>query len=409
MRKAISFTLIIFIFFLVYQVGINYLKRDHSIEYDIETETGELYLVNEDYSYEDNDTYTIRLKDSSNNSFVFDVKNSFNKQREIVKEVLTYFDEDSNVFCISLKLVNDDSPVEPRCLIDNVVYSYSYIQDKYDITKFLDSITNLDYKKYKEQSNVREDSGIKVNKDYLEDRELIVIYDYKRVVMHNKINSDYFVFATSDNYKNTIGQRVGKYYLIPKLTENAVISNFIKYDLETNLKKEVPVPKISKQFYINGVYDDKLYVFDKSEMIQYSIDPYNDEVNTVSDGNEGIIYENGKEKKVSVYDLAQNEMVFTPDTSDYKSIDYDEIYLGDGYAIYLKNDAYYKVYKKYPNSPIYLFDADDVREIVIRDNNVYYVKGDSIYRYNSYGNIVLVTKNEFKFNSDNIYDVYLID
>ena len=409
MRKAISFTLILFIFFLVYQFGINYVKREHRASYNIELDNGEYYFVDEDYSYKDNDTYIIRLRDSSNHSFVFNVKNNFNKQREIVKDVFTYQNKDSNIYCISLKLVNDNSPVEPRCLIDNVVYSYSYIKDKYNITEFLDSLTNLDYKKYQEESNVRDDSGIHVNKDYLEDRELIIVYDYKRVVLHNNINSDYFVFSTADNYKNTIGIRVGKYYLIPKLTENAVISNFIKYDLNSNLKRELPVPKISKQFYINGVYDDKLYVFDKSEMIQYSIDPYNDEVLTVSGGNEGIIYENGKEKKVSVYDLAQTEMVFTPDTSEYESVDFDEIYLGDGYAVYLKDDAYYKVYKKYLDSPIYLFDAKDVREIKIRDDNVYYVKDDSIYRYNSYGNIILASKNEFKYNSDNIYDVYLID
>ena len=406
MKKAISFTVMFFIVLLLYQVGVNYIKKEHSIEYDLES-SGITYFVNEEYSYDNNDSYTLRVKDSNNNAFLFNVKNNFNKQREIVKNVVTYSKD--NLYCISLVLINDKSTVEPMCKIGDIVYAYSYIMEKYDISEFLDSLKNIDYKKYKEESNVRNDSGINVNKDYLEERELIMIYDYKRIVFHNSYNADYFVCTTSDNYKNSVGIRVDDYYVIPKLTESATINNFLKYNLDSSLKTEVPSAKISKQFYINGVHDHKLYIFDKSEMAQYSFDPREDEFKLVSDGNEGIIYENGKEKKVSVYDMAQEVMVFTPDTSDYSKIDYEKIYLGDNFAVYLKDGGYYKVYKKFIDNPVYLFDKDDVREIIIRDENIYYIKDDTIYRHNCYGNVPLVQKNEFKYNSDNIYDVYFID
>lgn len=406
MKKAISFTIMFFVVLLIYQVGINYIKKEHSVQYDFES-SGITYYVNEEYSYDNNDSYTLRIKDSNNNAFLFNVKNNFNKQREVVKNVVTYTKDD--LYCISLVLLNDKSTVEPLCKIGDIVYSYSYIMGKYDISEFLDSLKNIDYKKYNEKSDVRNDSGINVNKDYLEERELIMIYDYKRIVFHNSYNADYFVFTTSDNYKNSVGIRVDNYYVIPKLTESATINNFLKYNLDDSLKSEVPSAKISKQFYINGVYDHKLYIFDKSEMAQYSFDPDENEFKLVSDGNEGIIYENGKEKKVSVYDMAQEVMVFTPDASDYSKIEYEKIYLGDDYAVYLKDGGFYKVYKKFLDDPVYLFDKDDIREIIIRDDNIYYIKDDTIYRHNSFGNVPLVQKNEFKYNSDNIYDVYFID
>lgn len=407
MKKAISFSFIILIFLLVYQIGINYIKDEHSVTYSIKTKDN-TYLIEEDYSKKDKDSYLIRITDKNNNKFVFDVKNKFNKQREIVKDIITY-NSDDGLYCIALALLSNLEFIEPQCSINNITYSYSYIMKKHNITSFLDQIKDFDYKKYSGQSSVREDNGIKINKDYLEDREKIVLYDYKRVVVHTNINSEYFNFSTSDNYKNTVGTTVGKFYIIPKLTENATINTFFKYNLEYDIKGEITAPKISKQYYINGVHDDKLYIFDKSDKKQYVIDPKEDTITDITNNEQGIIYEEGKEKKVSVYELAEKEIVFTDDASAYKSIDYDKIYVGDDYAVYLKSGNYYKVYEKYPDSPILLFEANGIKEIKIRDNNIYYIKDDSLYRHNNYGDVVLLSKNEIKFNSYNIYDIYFME
>ena len=406
MRKAISFSLILLIFLLIYQYGINSIKQEHYVEYYVKKDKSD-YKIEEEYSKKDNDSYLIRITDENNHSYVFDVKNAFNKQREIVKDIILYDDED--IHCVALSLVNNLEYVEPQCSIDDVNYSYTYVMKDRDITKFLDSIEGFDYKKYDKESELREDSGIKVYKSNLEDREEIILYDYKRVVFHTNINSNYFTFATTDNYKNTIGKRVGQYYMIPKVTENATISTFIKYNLSNDLKNDIPVPKISKNFYINGVHDDKLYLFDKSDMKQYVIDPYNSSVTVVSDEENGIIYNDGKEEKVSIYEMAEEEVVFGEDLGVYKKLDYDEIYLGNGYAVYLKDGHYYKVYKKYLDSPILILDDDDVNEIKINDNNIYYIKDDSIYRHNKYGDIILLSKNELRFNKDNIYDIYFTE
>ena len=405
MKKAISLSIILFIILLVYQLGINYIKQEHSVKYNINKDSI-TYYIQEDYSYSNDDTYVLKVSDSKL-TYVFDVKNYFNKQREIVKDIITYNQDDLN--CIGIKFVNTSTAVAPLCSIGDKIYSHSYVMNNYDISEFLKQIPSFEYDKYKKASLERKDYGIKVNKSYLGEKELIIVYDYKRIAIHNGINGVFFTFATSDQYKNTIGTRVGRYYVIPKMTESATVNNFIKYDLDSDIKKEIPSPKITKQYYINGVHDNKLYIFDKSDMKQYVIDPYEDSIDTVSDDTHGIVIKNGKEEKISLYELANDTITFTPDTSDYSSIDYEAIYLDVNSAVYLKDGIYYRVYKKYLDSPVALFDADGVREVITKNNNVYFIKDDSIYRYNEYGTVKLVTKNEFKYNSDNIYDVYFID
>ena len=405
MKKAISLSIILLIILLVYQLGINFIKQEHSVQYSINTKEG-TYKIKEDYSSKDNDSYILKVK-HNNHSYVFEVENEFNKQREIVKNVISYDKDDVN--CISLEFVNKNINVEPLCTIGDTVYSYTYIKDKYDISEFLGKIKNFDFKKYEKESAVREDYSIKVNKEYLDEDELIIIYDLKRIAIHNGINSSFFTFATSDQYKNTIGIKVGNYYVIPKMAESATINNFIRYDLQTDIKKEIPAPQLSKQFYINGVYEDKLYIFDKSSKKQYVLDPEKETIDVVSDENEAIVVKNGKEEKMSVYDLAQNNVLFTDDYSAYSSIDYEEIYIDGNYALYLKDGLYYRVYKKYVDSPIVLFDKGTKTEIRVSNKNVYYIQDDTIYRYNEYGSVPLVVKKEFKYNSDNIYDVYFKD
>ena len=54
-----------------------------------------------------------------------------------------------------------------------------------------------------------------------------------------------------------------------------------------------------------------------------------------------------------------------------------------------------------------LFVEDDAKEIKVKNNSIYYVKDDSIYRYNKYGKVKLITRNELKYNYENVFDVYI--
>ena len=165
--------------------------------------------------------------------------------------------------------------------------------------------------------------------------------------------------------------------------------------------------RISTNSYINGVYKNKLYIFDRTAMKQYEINPYSDEVTIVGEvGSKGFAYINGKVIDVSVEEMAENEILFSENKDAYQNIQYDDIYLTKKYAIYSIDGRYYKVYKKYPNNPILLFTGHNLKELKIVNDNIYFILNNSIYRYNESGIVELAKKQDLEKNPYNSFDIY---
>ena len=116
-KKVISFSFILLIIFLGYQFAINYLKTEHSVTYIVKD-----YNIAEDFVTDEESFYIIQVTDPSGNNFVFREKNNYNKQKEIVKDVITYTGDD--VTCMSLKYISSKEMAEPICLKDGALYSY---------------------------------------------------------------------------------------------------------------------------------------------------------------------------------------------------------------------------------------------------------------------------------------------
>ena len=234
------------------------------------------------------------------------------------------------------------------------------------------------------------------------------MYDYKKIYFFENKTTKTAQFSNYDFYKNNYGTLVGKYYMIPRLSSSATFNTFEKYDIDYGTKLHINmIYNISKQSYINGVYDDKLYVFDKSELKQYEIDPYSEEVKVVGDEqNNCFAYINGKKTTVSVYEMNNDEIKFSESKDDYSDVESDKLLVQKGYAIYVQGNNVYKVYSKYQNNPIYLFSAEEIKDIKVKNDNIYYLQGDSVYRYNMYGTVKLVSRNELNYNYENAFDIY---
>ena len=403
-KKVVSFTFIFLILLIFYQFLFNSVKNNHFIEYSIEK--GNSFKIEENYIKKDESEFYLFKINNNDNNFIFEVDNKFNKQKKVIKDI--YEIEQNGYYCIAPIYLNNKIYSYPSCVKDNVVYSYSAIKDVIDFSAYLENSVDEDREKYDKESSKTTEEGVILNKDYFDDEEVLLIYDYKNVSIHYKTYNRLLTFSTVDNYKNTYGILVGNYYLIPKLSNLPYFNIYYKYDIMLGSKDEITLPKeISKQTYINGVYDGKLYIFDKSNLSQYEIDVKNNTAIEVGNINqEGFIYRNGVVDKISVYDLNKENITFTENLADYSSIDYDNIYFGDKYIIYEKNGFYYKVYKNYLDNPIFLFKDNDIHFLMVKYGNIYYVKDDTIYKYNDYGSFPIAIKNEFKFNYDNIFDVY---
>ncbi len=406
LKKAITFSFIMLLMLLLYQVGVNYIKINHSITYTIKKD--HVYTIKEDYQKNDDlDHYFLKITRNDDKVFLFDIDNVFNKQEEIVSDILEYSKDDFE--CITLIYKSKGGYSEPLCSKDGVVYSYQAAKDLVDLSEYTSKIKKFELDKFGDKSKIEVTNNINYNVDYFEDNEVLVMYDYKVVNYIDKKFSRSMSFSNVDNYKNTLGTIVGKYYMMPRFSTSTSFNTYIKFNLEEGIKNEIHMTyRISKQAYINGVHDKKLYVFDPIENKQYEIDPYTDEAKIVGDeNNDGIIYVNGKKKSISVYDLQKEQVKFSEDEERFKNIDYDRIYIGEMKTIYQKDGSFYKIYNDYPEYPIYLFTDKDAERVIVRNENVYYLKDDSIYRYDKYGNVLLAQKNELKYNKDNTFDIYL--
>ena len=405
LKKAISFSVVLLLLFLSFQFLINFLKNEHHVSYTIDKD--EIYKIEENYYKKNDDFYVLKVTTADNSEFLFDIDNSFNKQKEIVKDIIDY--KDDNIECMLLVFKGNDKRSDPVCKQNNAIVSYNYAASNNDLNGFKEMITDYDLDKYNNNSNEREETDIIIYPDYIEEDEIIIVYSYKRVGFFSKENSKFLTFAATDNYKNILGSLVGKYYVIPYFTSNPTITKYIKYNVSTGTHDDINLThKISKQTYINGVYNDKLYIFDRSELKQYALDPYREEITLVGDENtNGFAYINGEEKEISVYDLNNETIIFSDATDSYEGLEYQDIYVNERYAITYNNGKFYKTYKDHLEDSILLFTEDDAKEIKVKNNSIYYVKDDSIYRYNKYGKVKLITRNELKYNYENVFDVYI--
>lgn len=398
MKKVFIFTIVFCILFLIFQFLINYLKVEHNISYILDVD-GNKYSVLEIYSkHEDIDYYFFEIG-YNGTTFLFEKDNTFNKQQEVIKKINKF--EEDDLLCMSLKYIdNTESPV--LCSIDGMLYSSYSVKDKYDLSSF---VKKSEVFASKSEELKAEDAYI--YKDFLYPSEKLLIYNYKTVLKFSDGILDRLQFSLYDNYENKLGVLVGKYYVIPKYTSKPDFSLYLAFDLENGSIRELELKEnISKQSYVMGVYEKKIYLFDKSNMVQYAIDPYEKKVEVVGNvDKDGVILKNGTLENINVYDLLE-EKKFEYDIKGFDKVDYDNIFVSDKFAIYIKGNTFYKVYKNYSDKPIMLFDINNFMEVRVINDKIYYIIGDTLFRYDENGVYPIVKREEFKYNNLNIYDIY---
>lgn len=404
-KKTISFTLIIVLILLTYQFIITFFKDNHYITYTIGKD--ELFNIEEKYIKKNKQDYYLIKVNHKEDNYVFKIENEYNKQKNIVENVKVF--EQDGFYCIGLDLVGKDKYSYPECSKDNITYSYSSIKDKIDFKDYIDKIVDNNKSRYLQESVKKDELGLTINRSYIDDDEIVIVYGYKQMILLYPNFSRTFSFSSMDNYKNIYGTLVDNYYMIPKMTSLPTFGTYVRYDVVDGIKDEIELPvSISKQSYINGVYDHKLYIFDKSNKTQFEIDPDSKEIKTVGNvDEEGITVENGKKKKISVYELEKNEVLFEDKKVDYIDVESTHAVSNEYYAIYESNGTFYKVYKDYPDIKILLFSDSEAKNVKIKKDNIYYIKDNGLYKYNEYGTFGIAYRNEFIYNYDNIYDVYL--
>lgn len=403
-KKIITFSLILLFLTLLLEFGINYFKTSHHVEYDISG-----YTVEEDYIKKSGKDYYLIKVSKDGKEYIFSAKNKFNKNEKIIKEIISYDTDD--ISCATIIYTNNSSST-PLCYKDKILHSYISVENEPGMSEYLKQLN-----KYAEDKITPSDESYvfaynEIYKNNLYKNEDIIMYNYKNIIKINGERTMTFDFSNKDVFKNEYGTLVGKYYVIPKMRNSIEFSHYLIVDLEKETVEEIDLAKevsakISSQMYVNGIYNSNLYIFDKSNLVQYEINPDKGEIKVVGNKDKkGIVYKNGQEEEIGVYTLNNEKVKFTENYDAYKEIDYDQIFLTSNGAVYVKDGVFYKVYNNYLKNPIYLFEAKNVQDIKVKEDNIYYINDQFLYRYNDYGNVKILKREQFKYDYTNIYDVY---
>lgn len=403
-KKIITFSLILLFLTLLLEFGINYFKTSHHVEYDISG-----YTVEEDYIKKSGKDYYLIKVSKDGKEYIFSAKNKFNKNEKIIKEIISYDTDD--ISCATIIYTNNSSST-PLCYKDKILHSYISVENEPGMSEYLEQLN-----KYAEDKITSSDESYvfaynEIYKNNLYKNEDIIMYNYKNIIKISGERTMTFDFSNKDVFKNEYGTLVGKYYVIPKMRNSIEFSHYLIVDIEKETVEEIDLAKevsakISSQMYVNGIYNSNLYIFDKSNLVQYEINPDKGEIKVVGNKDKkGIVYKNGQEEEIGVYTLNNEKVKFTENYDVYKEIDYDQIFLTSNGAVYVKDGVFYKVYNNYLKNPIYLFEAKNVQDIKVKEDNIYYINDQFLYRYNDYGNVKILKREQFKYDYTNIYDVY---
>lgn len=403
-KKIITFSLLLLFLTLLLEFGINYFKTSHHVEYDISG-----YMVEEDYIKKSGKDYYLIKASKDGKEYIFNAQNEFNKNEKIIKEIISYDTDD--ISCATIIYTNNSSST-PLCYKDKILHSYISVENEPGMSEYLKQLN-----KYAEDKITSSDESYvfaynEIYKNNLYKNEDIIMYNYKNIIKINGERTMTFDFSNKDVFKNEYGTLVGKYYVIPKMRNSIEFSHYLIVDLEKETVEEIDLARevsanISSQMYVNGIYNSNLYIFDKSNLVQYEINPGKGEIKVVGNKDKkGIVYKNGQEEEIGVYTLNNEKVTFTENYDAYKEIDYDQIFLTSNGAVYVKDGVFYKVYNNYLKNPIYLFEAKNVQDIKVKEDNIYYINDQFLYRYNDYGNVRILKREQFKYDYTNIYDVY---
>ena len=294
MKKVIKKIFLIGVIIIILSLISNIFKTKHNINYEFKTNKIK-YSVNETYK---DKKYLFKIK-YKKEEFVFSEENIFNKKKKAIKKIYEY--EKDDLKCIYP--VYDDSNI--ICKKDNIYYSYALIKD--EIKPFINKLKKLGYKNkyWIEKEEITNFSDLKIYD--IEEDTYIYLWNHDEIYSLTKKENSKIPVLEKDIYINKLGILVDKYYVFPNYDQKYEFDEIFVFDITNNKKKTIKLKKpISYDSYINGVYNDQIYLFDIENLIQYEINPKNKKCIKIGDkNNPGIIYENDKLIEKNIYELKE--------------------------------------------------------------------------------------------------------
>ena len=208
------------------------------------------------------------------------------------------------------------------------------------------------------------------------------------------------------------------YYVTADYDGQYRFNKIITVDLTNNKTKEINCgTEISFDSYIQGTYDNSIYIFDRSSKKQFEIDLKKGNVLEVGNQTSGILIYNAEGKtRINAGEAVTKDILFTTKVSDDLKMDgYTKIDSMGGketgyYYLYQKVSNGYNVYRAniQNNSQLtYIFKTTDLGRIFYHNEYIYFIDGNTIKYYTDSSGVKSVIENrELSFNDSLIFGVY---
>lgn len=306
--------------------------------------------------------------------YEFFIKNDFLHQKELIDgfDIL----EEDNEKCLILKSGKLDT--YPQCYKEDNLIDYDLLEHKND--EF-----------YKRDHEVGETSKYKNIEIYGLNDFSLAIWNSKGYYYLTEKKEESISFLSEESYYNNLATTVDNFILTPNYDEDYNFKTVHVLDLKTGKSTKWELGfEISLNFYYMGNIDGKVYLLDRKNRAEYSLDPKKKRIVLVSENDEGVVWNNEWEK-LSMTKLIGEEYKFAKKDFFNYHLREDKLCLSIGESK--------KVMK--------VIDQKISKIISIKDDVVFYLVDDKLYSYSLLeGERLLAKYSEWKFNNLNSLFIY---
>lgn len=322
------------------------------------------------------------------------------KGRKIIDNI--YYYKDNTYECL-LPIINKSTKTDMMCYDGKTIYNYYNIKNKDEaLDNYVSSIKEYNIENFID--NTDKFSKINYIKFYnnIDKKVAITTYDglisnYNNIKLFNK-----------DVYNNIISAFIDKYYIIADYNKSYEFNEFLVTNLENQESFKIKSKyDISFDSYVQGIVDNKLYIYDKDNNSQYEIDIDKKRVNLLSNSKKIKVYKNHSWGYVS----KNSEDIYFENEEESLSLDsFDHVIkYGNYYYLFKKVNKSYELYRSDINNMEvykYLITVSTIK-INYNEDYIYYVDGNKLYYYSDSTGLKTILENpELEFNETIKYYIY---
>jgi len=359
MKKIHIIWLILIISFILFLIFI-LMPKNYTKKYKInEVEIKESYNKNIDAYY-----FEFKYKDIVL-SYLFESK--FLQHQKFIKKINIIKDEDD--FCIIPE--SKEIKFNPLCYQDNKIVHFILVNESLK--------KKLPQKLFSNNKQIAKYNDIEIyNNEFT-----YYIWNYNGFIHINENKKEKINIFDKEQYTINLVGYTKDYLVIADYDSNYTFNNLYTIDINNGKLKKYELDRnIYFDSYFIGYQKNKSYIVDNKEKLMYEFNSKNGELEKI----ESKILKANKWKKVGIKTLINKKVEF-----EYLS----------NYEYKLKKG---KMYLNYKNKNNEILISEDIKSIVrIKDKDIFYIKGDSLYHFNDIdGEEKLLSYFEWNFNYENM-------